>query len=75
MTNILSFMPPLSISGAERRVKEQNSERRNRQTLTLLAARFILVPCLAYSSTVKMEAKCSSENSALTGLHDFLSYT
>jgi hypothetical protein len=40
----------------------------------LLAAWFVLVSCLAYSSTLKMEAICFSEISVdIHGLHDIIS--
>jgi hypothetical protein len=45
---------------ATRGVKEQTKQRTNVKRV----AKFMLVSCLAYSSTLKMEAKCSSEESA-----------
>jgi hypothetical protein len=39
------------------------SQARNKDKAAILTACFMLVPCLAYSSTVKMEATCSSETS------------
>jgi hypothetical protein len=47
-------------SAAYRRI----ASRPSRMKFSLLAASFMLVSCLAYSSTLKMEAICSSKTSA-----------
>jgi hypothetical protein len=39
----------------------------------LLAASFVLVSCLVYSSTLKMEAICSSETVEIHGTHGIIS--
>jgi hypothetical protein len=45
---------------------------RIREERTLLTTCFMLVSCLAYSSTLKMEATCSSDMSPFNGLHGYI---